>query len=346
VHVKINFTTGLGADLAMWEVADHARVAEESGFTHITFVDQHNISRDVCAMMTVAAMSTRRIHIGQGVSYPVALHPSAIASAAASIDEISGGRAFLGIGAGGAGAVSMGLKPSPLKNLRNAVEFIRKYMVGEEAEFKGVRMQSEWIKQPVPIYMAAAGPRSLQLAGEISDGIMITGAHPELLKWRLEQIERGAERIGRDPSEIDIWARALCCISESKEAARRETSSYAAMVAKDTYLSVFSRKTPEGSDLMERLEKLEPGIVNEFKTVYENFGPYQNERTDAPHAQFVTQRLIDMTMLTGTPEDVCEAIEKIGELGIKTISCVMFSIIDQKGMMRLIADKVMPHFRN
>ncbi len=344
--MRMVFGTGLGRNIAMWDIADHCRVAEESGFSNVTFVDQQNLSRDIYAMMSVAAMSTKRIHIGQGVTNPFTYHPSVIANATASIDEMSGGRAFLGIGVGGNAPLTMGLKPSPMKDLRKAIEFIRKYMSGEEAQYKGGKMHSEWIRRPVPIYMAASGPRSLQLAGEIADGVIVIGVHPELLKWRLEQIEKGALKAGRDPSKIDVWARTLCYVAESKEAARRETASYTASAARDTYLSVFSRNTPESAALAERLERIESGIVDEFKLIYDKFDHYQHETTDAPHAKLVTQRIIDMTMLTGTPEDICEAIEGIGEVGIRTVSCVMYTVIDKKGMMREIGDNIMPHFRN
>ncbi len=344
--MRMKFGTGLGRNLAMWEIADHARVAEESGFVNATFVDQQNLSRDVYAMMSMAAAATKRLHIGQGVTNPFTYHPSVVANATASIDELSGGRAFLGIGAGGNAPLTMGLKPSPLRDLKEAVAFIRKYMSGEEASYKGGKMHSEWIRKPVPIYLASSGAKSLQLAGEIADGVIIIGVHPELLKWKLEQIEIGALRVGRDPSKIDIWARTLCYVGESKKAAWRETASYTATCVRDAYLSSFSHNTPESAALAERLERIEPGVVDEFKRVYDNFDHYQHEKTDAPHARLVTQRLIDMTMLTGTPEDICEAIEKIGELGIRTVSCVMYTVIDKKGMMREIGDKIMIRFRN
>ena len=344
--MRMHFTTGLGRNLAMWEIGDHAKAAEDSGFEASTFVDQQNLCRDVYAMMCMAAINTTRLHVGHGVTNPLTYHPSVIANATASVDELSGGRAFVGLGAGGNAPLTMGLRPSPLRDLRDTVDFIRRYMSGEEVGYRGGKMHSEWIRRPVPIYLAASGPKSLQLAGEIADGVIVVGVHPELLKWRLEQIEKGALRAGRDPSKIDVWARTLCYVAESKDAARRETASFTASAARDTYLSVFSRNSPEGAELAERLERVEPGIVDEFKVVHDNFDHYEHEKTDAPHAKLVTQRVIDMTMLTGTPDDIGEAIQKIGEVGVRTVSCVMYTIIDKKGMMREIGDKIMPHFRN
>ncbi len=343
--MRMHFTTGLGRNLGMWEIGDHAKTAEDNGFEAGTFVDQQNLCRDVYAMMCMAAINTNRIHIGHGVTWPYH-HPSVIANATASVDELSGGRAFIGIGAGGNAPLTMGLRPSKLSDLREAVNFIRRYMSGEEVEFRGGKMRSEWIPRPVPIYMAASGPKSLQLAGEIADGVILIGVHPVLLKWKLEQVEKGALKAGRDPSKIKVWIRTLCYVADSKEEARRETASYTASAARDTYLAIFSRNTPESNELADRLEEVEPGAVDEFKLVYDNFDHYEHEKTDAPHAKLVTQRVIDMTMLTGRPEDIIESIAKIGETGVDTISCVMYTVIDKKGMMREIGNKVMPSFRN
>ena len=112
-----------------------------------------------------------------------------IANSTASVNELSNGRAFVGIGAGGAGAKAI-FKPTPLKELQEAVEFIQKFTAGEEAEFKGVwahrgavsKIHSVWIRKRIPVYWAVNGLRSAELAGEIADGVIISSGHPELVE--------------------------------------------------------------------------------------------------------------------------------------------------------------------
>ncbi len=343
--MKLDFSVGMGRNLRIDEVAGHARVAEESGFKQMTFVDQQNLSRDVYAMMTIAALNTHRILIGQGVTQPYTYHPSVIANATATVDELSGGRAFLGIGAGGNALRSMGQKMGTMKAFRESVEFIKKYMSGEEAEYQGAKMHSEWVRRAVPIYMASAGARSLQLAGELADGVIFLGAHPALIRWSLEQIEKGAQKAGRDPSTIDTWLRTLVYVAESKEEARRECASYAGSAAQHWYWYLQGNR-PEVAEIGERIEHAEPGIIDEFKRVYQAWNEHEHEKTDAAHAKVVTQRVIDFFHLTGTPDDICERIDQIGRLGVKTISATVFTVIDKKGMMREIGDRIMPHFRN
>ena len=343
--MKLDFSVGMGRNLRIDEVAGHARVAEDSGFKQVTFVDQQNLSRDVWAMMTIAAVSTNRILIGQGVTQPFTFHPSVIANATATVDELSGGRIFLGIGAGGNALRSMGIRPRSIEEYRDAVLFIREYMKGEEAEHNGARMHSEWVRRPVPIYMAASGPRSLRLAGEIADGAIFLGSNPEFIRWQKSYVEEGAIRAGRDPSELDYWARTCIYVAPTKEAARREVASYAASAAANRYW-YLQRRTRGIQELGEIIEKAEPGLIDEFKRVRDNWNEDYHESTDAPHAQFVTQRIIDFFHIVGPPDDLCERIHQLGQIGITNISTTVFTIIDKKGMMREIASSIMPHFRN
>ncbi len=176
--MKMRFGVGMGRNLRIDEIASHALVAEESGFSHVTFVDEPALLRDVHVMATIAALNTRRIRIGQGVVDPLTYHPSAIANAAASLNELSGGRAFLGLGAGEPFGKAM--KPLSHHEFRESVLFVRKFMSGEEGEYKGVKMRSDWIRRPVPLYMAADGPRALEMAGELADGVILHGWAPGL----------------------------------------------------------------------------------------------------------------------------------------------------------------------
>ena len=344
--MRIDFGLGTGRNEPIWEIAGTTKLADDLGYKHITFIDSQNLSRDVYSLMTIAAMNTKRIRIGHGVTNPFTRHPSVTANATATVNELSGGRAFIGIGAGMSSVWTMGLPARSQREFREAVAFFRKYTRGEEAEFQGARMHSEWITQPVPLYLAATGPRALQLAGELADGVFVTAVHPEILRWKLEMIERGAERAGRDPSRIDVWARTMCFVADSKEQARREVASYCATNATGMYRSLFVRQSPELAALRERLERVSPGIIDEFKVVSDAYDNYEHERTDAPHGRKVTQRILDALMLTGTPDDIGEQMTQVYEAGLKTVSMTLYTIIDKRGMMREIADKIMPHFRN
>ena len=118
--MKMEFGVALGSNLKMQDIADYAITAEENGFTHLGFCRPAGTgSVDAWVSMTVAALNTKHILIGQSVTDPFTYHPLVIANATASVNELSGGRAFVGIGAGDAGAKGV-FKPVGLKELRRS----------------------------------------------------------------------------------------------------------------------------------------------------------------------------------------------------------------------------------
>jgi len=340
----MKFAIGIGRNETIHEIGDHARVAEESGFDFLSAVDMPFLSREVDSMMTLAALNTKSIMIGQGVTDPVTRHPLVVANAAATIDELSGGRAFVGIGTGGPWGKPM-TKPAKLKELREAVEFIKKYTAGEEVEWQGVKFQSEWCKRQLPVYMACGGARSCQLAGELADGVISpSNADITTNKWRLEQVAIGAEKVGRDPDTIDFWIRGMIHIAESKEAARYEAAGYAVNAA---YLmwSVLNTKGPEAAELRKRLVKEYPTIVEDCKRVHDNFDPAYMEHPDSPAAALITPQMLDTMEVVGTGEQVCEQLKRIEEAGFKTFGTVTYTIKDKREMMQRIGEVVIPHFK-
>jgi 5,10-methylenetetrahydromethanopterin reductase len=340
--MKMNFGVATGRALRIDEIPRHAQVAEECGFSYLGFVDQPSMDRDVHVMMAVAALHTRRIGVGHSVTDPWTLHPWVVANATATIDELSGGRAFLGIGAGGPFGKTMTARP--IDDLREAVLFLRRYMAGEEAEFKGVRMRSEWIRRQVPIYMACEGPRACRLAGELADGVVTARPNPIYTKWKLEQIEKGALAVGRDPSTIDVRVISQVYVTDTKEAALRESAGYAVNVHR-TYQLLQSKST-EVADLRRRIERAEPGLIDDMRLVHDAWTPDQHEKIDTPSAKLVTSRVSDFVDIIGPLEHVTTRIEELGDLGVKTIECAVYTIIDKEGMMRRLRDEVMPRFFN
>lgn len=342
--MKIEFGVRMGKHLSMEEIAYHARLAEELGFSHMNCGDAPFLNRDPYVILTIMAQNTSRMRIGQAVTDSTTHHPSVIANSTATIDELSCGRMYLGLGAGGPFGKVM--KPQTPDRVRETIEFIRRYMAGEEAEWDGAKMRSYWVRKPVPIYLAAEGPKMLQLAGELADGVITIGFHPELVKWKLEQVEKGAMKAGRDPSHVDYWARGMVYVTDSINEARHEVGPYTAGTG---LARILRSKTPEAEGLYRRLNKVEDGLaealIADAEKVEAIWDPYWFERVGAPFAEVVSDRLMNFYHLIGRPDYICERIEKLGQLGARTISVWMGTVIDQVGQKRKIATLIMPHFR-
>src|SRR5262249_6309426 len=157
---------------------------------------------------------------------------------------------------------------------------------------------------------------------------------------------RGAERAGHDPSKIEVWSRTQIIIADSKEAARREAAPYAATKACSVYNTTLSRPGPEADELRRLFEQHHPGMIDEFRQIWENRDVYKVEAIGGRQDDFTTQRVIDYFLLTGTVDDICERISQLEALGgVTGISTVQFAIINQTDQVKQIASDIIPKFR-
>ena len=137
--MKIDFGLGLGRHERMSEIVQITKVAEQEGFSHVTFVDQPYMSPDPVVCMTIAALNSKRLRIGQGVTDPINYNSLVLANTAVSMTELTGGRYFVGIGAGGPfGKVQ---RPAKIRQMRESVEFIREFTAGKIMEWNGEKIQ-------------------------------------------------------------------------------------------------------------------------------------------------------------------------------------------------------------
>ena len=163
---------------------EQARAAERAGFSTVWFAE-NPFNRGVLPAMAACALATATIRIGIGVFNPFNRHPTLIAMEMGALDELSGGRAVLGIGAG-IKIAQMGLPAHrPIAAVRDAVQIIRPLLRGEEVDYAGkifkaekVRLEFPLRRASMPILMAAVGDQALRLAGELADGLMISNMSP------------------------------------------------------------------------------------------------------------------------------------------------------------------------
>ena len=177
--------------------------------------------------------------------------------------------------------------------------FIRTCTSGEEAQWKGVRMRSEWVGRPLPIYMAVDGPRACRLAGELADGVVFLGVHPEHVKWRLELIEEGARKADRRLSDIEVCVRGVVYPSRSKEDALAGLSPH---VAGLEYIHrAFRNPTPAMAELRRRLDRADPGVTETLMRDYDRFAAKRQRGDEHEWARAVSRRSLDFFSLAGPP---------------------------------------------
>ncbi len=208
------------------EVANLARMAEEAGFQDVWFPD-HYFIREVCAALALAAAATTRVHLGTAVTSPYLRHPVLLASAVATLDEISGGRAIFGLGVGGHEfPTQLNVKlDKPIAACREAVDIVRRLLASETVTARGKIFTVENARltftpaRRIPVYLAARGPQMLQLSGEIADGIITHGIHTDYLSFARERVAAGCTKAGRAVGAVDMGLAAEILVTDDLPAA-------------------------------------------------------------------------------------------------------------------------------
>lgn len=198
------------------QVADAAALAERLGFYRIWFPDSQLIWRDVWMALALAAARTHRIKLGTAVTNVVTRHPSVIASATRTLQELAPGRFALGLGTGWSSAGMIGLPMTPHGEFVEAVARIETLLRGGEADFNGKRARLTAAPGSCDIFIGTQGPRNLRHAGARAKGVIITMAlAPGLLEQKLSHVRAGAKAAGRRMKDLDVVVWVPAYITES-----------------------------------------------------------------------------------------------------------------------------------
>lgn len=206
------------------------KLAEDLGYSHAWIPDSHMIWGDVWACMALAAVNTTRIKLATGVAIATNRIPPVTAEAIGTINQLAPGRVILGFGTGHTGRRVMGLPPVKHAVFREEVRVIHDLLKNGEALYntEGMSRKIRFIHRdrrfinldgPIPFYVAANGPRTLELAGEFGDGCVTTGVvHPDRVEIVRKRIAAGAERAGRKlPAKFPIVSLTHICVVQPGE---------------------------------------------------------------------------------------------------------------------------------
>ncbi len=179
--------------------------AEALGWDY-AFIPSSPLRRqDPYVHLAFAATHTARIGLGPLIENPMMRHPSVIASSIATVEALAPGRTLLGYGVGDTAVRLMGMRPARVAELEAATTLTRRLLLGEAVEVKAARPAQLQHALPVPVWIAAGGPRTLRMAGRVADGVFIrVGKHEANLRTAIEAVRTGATEAGRNPDEVKI----------------------------------------------------------------------------------------------------------------------------------------------
>lgn len=309
----MRFAFGAVIDVPLRDLGRRAEVIEGLGFDRFWLPDER-LTRNVYAGLTVTALHTKKLDLGIAVTNPYTRNVALTAAAAATVDEVSGHRFTLGLGAGG-GLGHYGVERSrPAVAVREAVQVIRELLAGKSVSLDGrhVRMNDARLDfvaaRQVPIYIAARGPKLLELAGEIADGAIIGGfASDQGIDHAKAAIGRGLKRARRDWADIDLVAWLYTSVADDPAAARRAVSRLVttSLVTSRPILPTIGVQIP--APLHDCLEASGWTVT-----------------ADAIDAcsQFLSDEVLDAFSVAGTAEDCARKLARIARHGVKEMAFV------------------------
>lgn len=195
--MQVDIRVPVGRPIA--EVADLIARCEDAGFDGVGVHDHPHSGRDAYLVLALAAERTRRIRLYPATSSPVVRHPVLLASLAQSLTELAPGRACLTVAPGFLAVRSVGRGRATVATMREAVLGLRQLLAGEPVVFGDPPSRLRNVSPvPPPVYLLAAGPRMVELAGEVADGaLLMVGLHRDAVAAARRHLEAGARRAGR-----------------------------------------------------------------------------------------------------------------------------------------------------
>ncbi len=311
--------------------------AESQGFSHAWFGDSQMVWADVYQCMALCATHTETIKLGTNVTNPSSRIAPVTAGNFATLNVLAPGRVIMGIGTGNTSRRTLGMPAAKLAELRSHIDVCRGLLNGETVPYQeGERQRMITflnpdggfinVKDSIPVYVAGSGPKTLEMAGEIGDGVILFGTVGDsLLKYTLGHIKRGAERAGKRLEDLYILVLTALHFTKPGESLADLQRAVGPLVTSECNIFALSVKDP-----FELPGDIRADLMA-FKNAYRTpTAPIETRHLDLytgycaefkpEHEPLVTDKMIKETTLTGTPEEIRERIRNMQELGVKQVA--------------------------
>jgi probable F420-dependent oxidoreductase len=283
------------------------QLAEEAGFDWGWTYDSHILWQDSFPLLTLAARDTKTLRLGHCVTNPGTREPSVLASAYATMHDLSEGRMFMGIGRGDSARRVIGLEPVKMAEFERSLLVIKDLMNGRPASYNGQDIELKWAqgRPEIPLYVAAYGPKALAVAGRVSDGVIIQLADPEIVQWIMGIARKAAAEAGRDPDALQPIVCAPAYVSDDMAEARDQVRWFPAMVS--NHVMDLLGKYPE-SEL--------PPALYEYVKRRQSYDYSDHSRVGAKHGEFVDDETCDRFCILGTPDEHVKKLRELEAIGV------------------------------
>jgi alkanesulfonate monooxygenase SsuD/methylene tetrahydromethanopterin reductase-like flavin-dependent oxidoreductase (luciferase family) len=358
----MKFGVILDSHIEKWDLI---RYAEELGYTRAGAGDSQMIWSDCYAVLTLAAVNTTRISLGTGVAIPGTRIAPVTAHSIATLNQLAPGRVFCGIGTGNTAMRVMGQEPMPVREFREYVRVVRALLDGHAVDYtyRGKTREIQFLHRDrrfinlehrIPIYVAANGPKALEVAAEYGDGWITSGGDVIAIRQNLAGIRSAASKMGRRlPADFVTTSVIGICVMRpgerlSDDRVVNETGAVVTLllhVAYEIWEQLGRREEfvpPYFRDMWDEYVKRVAGFEakSRFRQIHDGHLTFLQEE----ERRFVTPEAIKATCLTGEPDEIIERIRELENAGIQEIA-LMSPADYQRKVYRDVAELVLPAFR-
>jgi 5,10-methylenetetrahydromethanopterin reductase len=321
---------GTAVNNEMPDIRRQALEMEAAGYDGCYMSDSQNIRMECWVALTVAALATERIKVGPFVTNSLTRHPSVTAGAAATLQEVTGGRVVLAVGRGDSALANLGRGPAPVRQFEAFLLRLQAYLAGAAAEFDPAEMPGvplshdlgyrtvpqhsriRWLpsaRPKVPVNVVASGRRVLTLGARLADEVtMVVGGDPQTLKACMAHLRGVRADAGLDPDTLALSAMVPVAVADGVD---DPTEQVARLVGE---LGRWMTTQGGSSSLLDEQS------ASAFADTVAGYDMTKHGPDDAPATPAVTNTLPAAVArrhgVAGAPEEVADRLRAIMNLGL------------------------------
>jgi probable F420-dependent oxidoreductase len=335
--VSLSFGVSVLPDPPYQRMIELMKLAESHGFEYAWTYDSHVLWQESMPTLALAADQTSTIKLGHMVTNPGTREPTVLASAYATLHDISNGRMIMGIGRGDSARRYIGQQPVKVAEFEAALAMIKPFMNGKEVNWNEKDLQLKWVRPELPeieMHVAGYGPKALAVAGRQGDGVIIQLADPDIIRWIMATARQAAEEAGRDPAALKCIVSAPSHISDDLADAREQVRWFPAMVSNHVK-DLIDRYGTDGSTV--------PKALTEYVLARKFYDYNEHSRVGAKHGGFVTDEICDRFCVIGSLDQCKQKLRELEEIGVDQFNVYLMTH-GQEETLQAYGDGIIPDF--
>jgi probable F420-dependent oxidoreductase len=329
----VDFGVVLQATPPAARVIELARQAELRGFRAVWTFDSHLLWQEPYVIHSQILAATRTVTVGPMVTNPATRDWTVTASTFATLNEMFGNRTVCGIGRGDSAVRVTNGRPTTLATLRECVHVVRELANGRAVDYNGGTLRLPWAgRSELEVWIAAYGPKALQLTGEIGDGFILQLADPAIAEWSIRAVREAASAAGRDPASVKVCVAAPAYVGADLAHQREQCRWFGGMVGNHV-ADIVARYGSHGGEV--------PQALTDYIAGRQDYDYNEHGRVGNAHVDFVPDGIVDRFCVLGSVEQHVEKLQALKALGVDQFA-VYLQHDAKEETLRAYADVIIP----